>query len=198
MRHHLLAAVLAFAALPAQAQLARSFSAATYTGVGGARLAADFDNLGEAYNLDAIGGYHLVPAMPWGRVSAELNISVTVAPGENSGPPQTTTTPGGGLIGGGGTTTTESGRFTQSQNDLQAFILNAQAVYRTPGRLYGLGTVGFGLTNTSIEEIEEAGRTGVTFGGGIGFRFGEETAAIELMYLRVSEELQTIGFRLIY
>ena len=51
-------ALLTMAALaaPAQAQLARSFSSATYTGVGASRVSSDFDNLGNAFNLDAIGG----------------------------------------------------------------------------------------------------------------------------------------------
>ncbi len=186
------ALTLAGAALPAQAQLARSFSSATYTGVGASRLSTDFHNLKEAYNLDAIGGYNIVPAQPWGRIGAELNLSVTVAPGKNEGPPQTT---GGGLVGGG---STESGRFTQSDNDLQAFVLNLQAVYRTPGRLYGIAGVGFGLSNTSIEEIEDKGRSGVTFAGGAGFKFGEETAAMEVLYNRYSDDLQTIGIRFVY
>ena len=192
-------AALALAALtmPAQAQLARSFSSATYTGVGGSQLKSDFDNLGKAYNLDAIGGYNIVPAQPWGRISAELNLGVTVSPGKNEGPAQTTTTPGG-VVGGGGGTTTEEGNFTQSENDLQTFVFSLQSVYRTPGRFYGIGSVGFGLINTSIEEIEERGRTSFSFGGGLGFKFGEETAAMEVLYTRVSEDLQTIGLRFVY
>ena len=198
MLHRSLAALaLAALALPAEAQLARSFSSATYTGVGASKLSADFDNLKDAYNLDAIGGYNIVPAQPWGRLSAELNISVTVSPGSNEGPAQTTTTPGG-VLGGGGATTTENGTFTQSQNDLQTFVFSLQGVYRTPGRFYGIGTVGYGLINTSIEEIEEHGRTAFNFGAGVGFKFGEETAAIELLYSRVSEDLQTLGIRFVY
>ncbi len=200
MLHRLLTAVILLAlAGPSQAQLSRSFSSATYTGVGASRLGADFDNLKDAYNLDAIGGYNIVPSQPWGRISAELNLSVTVAPGKNQGPAQTTTTPGGGgVLGGGGSTTTEQGKFTQSSNDLQTFIFTLQGVYRSPGRFYGIGSVGFGLTNTSIEEIQDNGSTGFSFGGGAGFKFGEETAAVEVLYMRVSEDLQTIGIRFIY
>jgi hypothetical protein len=198
MQHRLLAA-LAFTllALPAQAQLARSFSSATYTGVGASRMSTDFDNLKEAFNLDAVGGYNITPALPWGRITAELNLSVTVAPGKNEGQPQTTTTPGG-VLGGGGSTTTQSGTFTQSNDDLQAFVLNLQAIYRTPGRLYAMGSLGYALTNTSIQEIEDNGRSHFTFGAGGGFKFGEETAAVELLFTRVSEDLQTIGIRFIY
>lgn len=190
-------AMLAALALPAQAQLARSFSSATYTGVGVAQLSTDFDNLDEAINLDAIGGYNLTPALSWGRISAELNLSFTVSPGENSGPPQVTTTPGG-VLGGGAATTTEQGNFTQSSNDLQTFLFNLQAVYRTPGRVYGIGSVGYSLINVSIEEIEENGRSAASFGGGVGFRFGENTAAVELLFTRISEDLQTIGLRFVY
>lgn len=188
---------LAALALPAQAQLARSFSAATYTGVGASRLSADFDNLDDAIDLDGVGGYYLTPALGWGRLSAELNLAATVSPGENKGPPRTTTTPGG-VIGGGGATTTQQGRFTRSDSDLQAFIFSLQGVYRTPGRVYGVGTLGYSLINSSIEEIEAAGRSSLSFGGGIGFRFGENTAAAELLFTRVNEELQTIGLRFVY
>ncbi len=199
-------ALVTLAALttPAQAQLARSFSAATYTGVGVSAVEADFDNLKTAYNLDAIGGYNITPAQPWGRIAAELNLSVTVAPGENQGTPGAIGGGGGGggLIGGGGDGggggDTASGRNTQSQDDLQTFILNLQAIYRTPGRFYGIGSVGYSLINTSIQEIEDRGAGSVSFGGGAGFKFGEETAAVEVMYTRVSEDLQTIGVRFVY
>ena len=192
-------ALLALVALtaPAQAQLSRSFSSATYTGVGASRLSADFDNLKDAYNLDAIGGYNIVPSQPWGRISAELNLGVTVAPGKNEGQPAGGGG-GGGLIGGGGGGTTSSGRNTQSNNELQSFIFTLQGVYRTPGRLYAIGSVGYGLVTTSIEEIDERGRASVNFGGGVGFKFGEETAAVELLYTKVSQDLQTIGIRFIY
>lgn len=181
---------LALSPALAQAQLARSFSSATYTGVGGSRVSSDFDNLGKAYNLDAIGGYHLTPALGWGRLSAELNFGVTVSPGKNDG----SGGGGGGLIGGGGST----GNNTTSGDDLQTLLFSLQGVYRTPGRLYGVASIGYGLTSTSIQEIEDNGRSSFNFGGGVGFRFGEETAAVEILYTQVSEDLQTIGFRLIY
>lgn len=193
LRRTLALVTLIALAAPAHAQLARSFSSATYTGVGASRLSADFDNLKDAFNLDAIGGYHIVPSQPWGRISAELNLGVTVSPGKNEGQPAGG---GGGLIGGGGTTS--GGRNTQSDNELQSFIFTLQGVYRTPGRLYGIGSVGYGLVTTSIEEIDANGRSSVNFGGGVGFKFGEETAAVELLYTKVSQDLQTIGIRFIY
>lgn len=183
---------LALAPALAEAQLARSFSSATYTGVGGSRVSSDFDNLGDAYNLDAIGGYNLTPAQSWGRLSAELNFGVTVSPGKNEGAGGT----GGGIIGGGGGGTT--GNNTAGNDDLQTLLFSLQGVYRTPGRLYGVASLGYGLISSSIEEIEENGRSSLNYGGGVGFRFGEETAAVEILYTRVSEDLQTIGFRLIY
>lgn len=194
--------LLAALALPAQAQIARSFSSATYTGVGASRVHADFDNLKEAFNLDAIGGYNIVSPRPWGRLAAELNLSATIAPGKNEGPPQTTTTPGtgGGVLGGGtgNTNTTQSGRFTQSENSLQSYVLSLNGVYRSPGRFYGIGSVGYSLISTSIEEIEDRGRGAASFGAGAGFKFGEETAAVEVLFTRVSTDLQTIGIRFVY
>jgi len=197
MRQTLLAIItLTALTAPAHAQLARSFSSATYTGVGGSQVKADFDNLGKAYNLDAIGGYHLTPAQPWGRIAAELNLGVTVSPGKNSGG-SGGLGGGGGVLGGGGGNAS-NGNTTAGNDDLQTFVLSIQAVYRTPGRLYGMGTVGYGLTSTSIQEIEDNGRTSASFGGGLGFKFGENTAAVELLYTRVSEDLQTLGIRFIY
>ena len=201
MKHSLpvlMAACSTLLALPAHADLARSFSSATYTGVGVSQLGSDFDNLGKAYNLDAIGGYWITPELGWGRVAAELNISVTVSPGKNAGQPQGSGSGAGGLFGGGGSTATSGGKNTSSSNDLSAYALALQAVYHTPGRIYGIGTVGFGLTNTSIEEIQDKGSTHVLFGGGLGFRFGENTAAVELLYAKINQDLHTIGFRLSY
>ena len=191
LRRLLALATLIALAAPAQAQLSRSFSSATYTGVGASQVKADFDNLGKAYNLDAIGGYHIVPKQPWGQIAAELNLGVTVSPGKNQG---SNGTPGG-VLGGG---TDATGNNTETSDDLQTFIFSLQGVYRSPGKLYGIGSVGFGLINTSIPEIEDSGRTSFNYGGGLGFKFGEETAAVELLYSRVSSDLQTLGIRFIY
>ena len=189
MLHRLLAALaLVAVAAPSQAQLARSFSSATYTGVGGSQLKSDIDNLGKAINLDAIGGYNLTPQLPWGRIAAELNLGVTVSPGKNKGQPS------GGGLGGGGTT----GNNTSSNEDLQSFVFALQGVYRSPGRLYAIGAAGYSLVNTNIQEIQDKGSGGFSFGGGAGFKFGANTAAVELMYQQVSKELQTIGIRFVY
>ena len=58
--------------------------------------------------------------------------------------------------------------------------------------------VGKVLESPLMQEIEEGGRGSFNFGGGVGFRFGRETAAIELLYQQVSDELTSIGIRLIY
>ena len=189
-RRSLLALALVAVAAPSQAQLARSFSSATYTGVGVGQLKSDFDNLGKAINLDAIGGYNITPELPWGRITAELNLGVTVGPGKNKGQPA-----GGGVFGGG---STASGKNTSSNEDLQSFILTLQGAYRSPGRLYGIGAVGYSLTNTNIQEITDNGRSGVSFGGGAGFKFGPNTAAVELLFTKVSKDLQTLGIRFVY
>jgi len=185
--------LLLLSALPAQAQVARQFSSATYTGLGGSRVSTDFDNLKDAINLDAIGGFRIVPAQAWGTLSAELNISISVSPGENEGVPGSV---GGGVFGGGGAA--DCGQCTSDPDDFASQTFSFLGIYRTPGRFYGIGEGGYTLSLTSIDEIEERGRGGFTYGGGIGFRFGQETAAIELVYQKLSEDLQTIGLRLIY
>lgn len=182
------------ATLPAHAQVARQFTSATYTGLGGSRVSTDYDNLKAAINLDAIGGFRVVPAQRWGSLAAELNISVSVSPGENEGVPGTV---GGGVIGGGGSAE-DCGRCTQDPDDFANQSFSFLGAYRTPGRFYGLGLAGYALSLTSIDEIEDSGRGAFTYGGGLGFRFGPETAAVELLYQRLSEDLHTIGVRLIY
>lgn len=175
---------------PARAQVARQFSSATYTGMGGAQASADFDNLDEAINLDAVGGFRITPDLAWGSLSAELNLAVTVSPGKNQGQPSGT----GGVLGGG----TSCTPCTADADDLAMQNLGLYLVYRTPGRYYALALAGYGLVNTSIDEISERGRSALGYGAGLGFRFGQETAAIELLYQQVSEDLQTIGLRLVY
>ena len=183
-------ALLLTAALPAQAQIARQFSSATYTGLGGSRIGTDFDNLKDSINLDVVGGFRIAPDQKWGELSAELNLSGTVGPGKNDG-----TGGGGGIIGGGGTC---SGRCSEATEDFVNQTISLTGVYRTPGRLYGIGVAGYGFSFTNVPEIEEGGRGSFNFGGGVGFRFGRETAAIELLYQQVSDELTSIGIRLIY
>lgn len=192
----LVAMLLSAACLPAQAQLARQFSSATYTGIGGAQASSDFDNLDPAINLDAVGGFRITPALGWGSLAAELNLSVTVSPGENQGQPSAGV--GGGLIGGGGGSDTSCGRCSADPDDLAMQNFSLLGVYRSPGRLYGLGLAGYAISSTSIEEIEEASSGGFSYGGGLGFRFGENTAAVELIYQQISEELHTIAVRLLY
>ena len=188
------AVLLALVALPAQAQVARSFSSSTYTGVGVSQLDSGFDNLGKAVDLDAIAGFQITPALNWGRISAELNIGITVSPGKNKG--ASAVGGGGGVLGGG--SSTSSGNNTASSNDLQAQNFGLYGVYRCPGRLYGMGLAGYTLTNTNIQEIQDRGRSSVSFGGGAGFRFGEETAAVEVLYQYLSKDLSTIGVRILY
>lgn len=183
-----------FAALPAQAQVARQFSSATYTGLGGSRVSTNYDNLKDAINLDAIGGFRVVPDQKWGSLAAELNISASVSAGKNEGVPSTV---GGGVIGGG-QTAEECGKCTNDPDDFGLVAFSLLGVYHTPGRLYGIVQGGYSLLVTSIEEIEENGRGSLGYGAGIGFRFGQETAAIELVYQKLSEDLQTIGIRLVY
>lgn len=188
----LILALSLFAALPAQAQVARQFSSATYTGLGGSRVSTDYDNLKDAINLDAIGGFRIVPDQKWGSLAAELNISASVSAGKNEGVPSTT----GGVIGGGGSA--DCGKCTNDPDDFGLVAFSILGVYHTPGRLYGIAQGGYSLLMTSIDEIEEHGRGSLGYGAGIGFRFGQETAAIELVYQKLSEDLQTIGIRLVY
>lgn len=193
-----LAAALLFALPAAQADVGERYSSAIYGGIGAARIGSDFDNLGEAINLSAVGGYHLTPALDWGRLSVEFNADVSVSPGKNSGVPAGTSTGGGGLLGGGGSSTPASGKFTQDSDDLAMQTFSLLGVYRSPGRFYGIAQAGYSLINSSIDEITAHGRGAASFGAGAGFRFDADSAGIEVLYTRVSEDLSGFALRITY
>lgn len=175
--------------------------AVSYSGIGLSRVSSEFDNLKEAINLDFVIGIR-VPTINW--ISAEINFSTTIIPGENQGARNCSTTGGSGgvpLLGGGtsGSTSCAGGTFTRSGNDLQMNNIGVFAVLRSPGQFYAVGKLGYRFINSSIPEIQQGGdRTGTAYGAGGGYRWGRSLSGIEVLYTRYSDQLDYLGFNIAY
>lgn len=191
---------------PKEEREARSFAV-----IGLSRMRADYENVDPALNLDVALGARLI-----GWLSAEGAISVTVAPGSNSGPQVVATggvpcdsdpvpiidpdgTPDGCDPAATGTPPAADPGSTVSSNRLQSTNLGVFAVLRTPGRLYGVGKYGYRAVNCSIPEIQEGGdRKGVGYSWGAGYRFGVGLSSLEITYTKWGERLDTLGLSLAY
>ena len=179
----------------------------TYSGLGVTRVSTDFDNLGEAINLQLILGFR-IPTVPWFGV--ELDFQSSVIPGENEGVPASPILGGGGggtpCIGGipdlppgctvggggGGGGGAPSGNFT---NDPDEFGMNAaglSAVLRSTGRFYAMGRYGYRYVQTSIEELNEK-RSGTAWGLGVGYRWSKSLSGVELGYHQLTSEMDYLG-----
>jgi hypothetical protein len=163
-------------AMPVVSAVDRRSSDVTYSALGLSRVTADFDNVGSAISLDSVLGFR-VPGVQW--FGLELNLGFTIIPGE--------TTPCGGLGPACGPNDT---RGTQ---DFQAVNVGVYTVFRTPGRLYGAGKIGYRYINSNLPELDED-RSGTGWGAGLGYRYNPDRGgAVELMYTRMSGDLDTLG-----
>lgn len=173
----------------------------TYSGIGLSRVETPYENLEPATNLDLQLGIR-VPAVRW--ISAEINFSFTIIPGENTNP--------GGSGGSGlgscppldpfcdpGASDGSVPRETRSQNDLQMNNIGVFAVLRSPGRFYAMGKYGYRYVNTSIEEIQESDdKSGDAWAIGGGWRWSKGLSGIELVYCEYSSHLEYYGFNIAY
>lgn len=175
-------------------------NAVSYSSVGLTRVSADFDNLKEAINLDFGIGIR-VPTINW--ISAEINFSQTIIPGENTGQPSSGLGGGGACGGllqppcpsGGGS----QGNNTRTSDDLGMTNLGVFAVLRSPGQFYAVGKLGYRYINSSIPEIQEGGdKSGTAYGAGIGYRWGKSLSGVEILYTKYSEQLDYLGFNIAY
>ncbi|MFA5939901.1 MAG: hypothetical protein WC809_11155 [Sinimarinibacterium sp.] len=179
----------------------RDDESVTYSGIGLSRVTTDFDNLKDAVNLDFTLGIR-VPNLNW--ISAEINGSVTIIPGENRG--------GGGIIGGdpgnctsenpplppGCTPASEGEQVTNTSDDFQMQLLGAYLVLKSPGRFYASGKVGYGYQVTTVQEIDERDRSGAVYTAGLGWRYGKDLGGVELVYSRLLGGVDAIGFNVSY
>ena len=175
--------------------------AVSYSGIGLTRVSTDFDNLKEAINLGGVIGIR-VPTVNW--IAAEINIDVTMIPGENTGPrdpgtPNVCPPPPTPQPPGCQGTPAQQGTFTQSRNDLQMQNVGVFLVARSPGKYYATGKYGYRFINISIEEIQDGGdQSGSAYGAGVGYRWGKSLSGVELLYTKYSEQLDYLGFNIAY
>jgi hypothetical protein len=180
--------------------------AVLYGGLALSRVSADFSNLSDAYNMNIAAGGHL-PWLTW--LSGEAEFSFTIVPGNNNhdGTSSTITPctvppsmldPDGTPDGCGTEVVTAVPGATASRNDLQMTNLGAFLVLRTPGRVYGVGRVGYRYLNTSIAEVEDDDEYGPAYGFGAGYRWRAGLSKFELMYTRYSEHLEYLGLGVVY
>ena len=175
-----------------------------YSGLGVSRVSTDFENLGEAINLDITLGFR-IPTVKWFGI--EIDIGQTMIPGENKTQEQS-------ALGGGGTGClidpspvdpdgfpngcTPGGSdgneqtISQDPDELQMQALGLSAVVKSTGRFYVLGRYGYRYLATSIDELNET-RSGTGFGVGAGYRWGKGLSGVELSYRQIGEEVDSLG-----
>jgi hypothetical protein len=175
-----------------------------YSGLGVGRVESDFQNLGEAINLEIVLGFR-IPTVKWFGI--EIDIGQTIIPGENKTEEQSS-------FGGGGTeclidpspldpdgfpngcTPSGSGgspqTVSQDPDELAMQALGISAAVKTTGRFYFLGKLGYRYVATSIDELNE-NRSGTGFGVGAGYRWGRGLSGVELSYKELSEDLDSLS-----
>lgn len=166
----------------------------TYSGIGLSKITADFDNVKDAINLNAVIGFR-IPTVD--IFAVELELSSTVIPGQVDGQ-ECTTTPGGGglpILGGGSDDETNC---TNAQNDFGTNSAGVYAVLRSPGAFYAMGKYGYRYVTTSLSELDED-RSGNAYAFGAGYRWNpRKNNGVELYYNKLTERLDYIGFNVSY
>lgn len=156
----------------------------TYSGIGLSRVSTDFDNIDAAVNLNAQLGLR-VPTLDW--ISAEIDFTATIIPGENQGP-----VTGSGC---GGLLQPPCPGSTTSRDDFAMNGIGVFAVLRSPGRFFATGKVGYRYLQSTLEELDEE-RSGSAWAVGGGWRWGESLSGVELLYSRYSGEVDFLGLAL--
>ena len=159
-----------------------------YSGLGVERVSTDFDNLGEATNLQAVMGFR-IPTVPWFGI--EIDIAQTLIPGEYRDPRPATqsctpvATPGCGQAA-------EPGAFDNRGDEFGMQALGLSLALKSPGRFYVSGKYGYRYINTSNDTINED-RSGNGFGIGVGYRWGKGLSGVELGYKQLAEDVESVG-----
>jgi hypothetical protein len=165
-----------------------------YSGLGITRASSDFQNLGDAVNLDAVLGFR-IPTAPW--IGLEIDIGQTLIPGENMGPPDPgspgtpdVNCPGPLCVPGTPPTPPENGTNDPDEFGMQA--LGLSLVLKSTGRFYVTGKYGYRYIATSIDELNET-RSSNGLGFGVGYRWGKGLSGVELSYKELAEDVDSIG-----
>jgi len=180
--------------------------AVLYGGLGLSSVSSDYSNLSEAINMHMAVGAHL-PWLTW--LSGEVEFSFTVDPGDNESAGTTRTVtpctvppsmldPDGTPDGCGQEVVTAVPGAAATRNDLQMTNLGGFLVVRTPGKVYGVGRVGYVNVNSSIEEINTDDETSVAYTFGAGYRWKGGLSKFELLYTNYSSHLEYLTLGIVY
>lgn len=162
----------------------------TYSGIGLSRVSTDFDNIDSAVNLGAVLGLR-VPTISW--ISAEIDFTATIIPGENQGG-------GGAVVGGncGGLLQPPCpGNNTASGEDFAMNGIGVSGVLRSPGRFFGTAKYGYRYLQSTLRELDEE-RSGAAWSVGGGWRWGESLSGVELLYTNYAEGIDFIALALTF
>lgn len=168
-----------------------------YSGLGIDRVSTDFDNLGEATNLQAVLGFR-IPTVKW--IGLEIDLAQTLIPGDYRDPdPGSPGTPGTcgaiptpGCIPATDPTPPEDGAFDPEGDEFAMQALGLSLALKSPGRFYVMGRYGFRYLATSNEALNED-RSSEGFGVGLGYRWGRGLSGVELAYKELAEDVESIG-----
>ena len=165
----------------------------TYSGIGVARVNVKLKNpnikIDGAINLAAVIGFR-IPVLK--GLGAEIELGQTIIPGQitetscmtvpNVPPPGSTTT----------CSNRDRGDFGMN------FAAGLYAVYRSPGKFYGMGKVGYRYAGTNIQELQ-ADRSGSAYAGGVGYRWNpKKSNGVELYYNKFTSQITYYGLNISY
>lgn len=162
----------------------------TYSTIGLQKVAADFDNVKDAINLDFTMIGFRIPTINWFAI--ELNLGFTMAPGQITQSTTSTGTGCGGLLQPPCTSNTAT-----SQSDFTTTTVGAFGVLRSPGSVYVMGKAGYRYMNTSLDQLQND-RSGTAWGAGIGYRWNKKGSFAELGYTKIADKISGIGFSISY
>jgi hypothetical protein len=165
-----------------------------YSGLGIDRVSTDFDNLGEATNLQAVLGFR-IPTVKW--IGLEIDLGQTLIPGDYRDPrPAQPAGPSCSPIPTPGCGTpaqpAEKGAFDPEGDEFQMQALGLSLALKSTGRFYVMGRYGFRYLATSNEALNED-RSSEGFGVGLGYRWGRGLSGVELSYKELAEHVESIG-----
>jgi hypothetical protein len=166
-----------------------------YSGLGFDRVSTEFDNLGEATNLQAVLGFR-IPTVPW--VGLEIDLGQTIIPGDYRDPdPGSAGTPdvncpGPLCVPGEPARPAEDGAFDPEADEFAMQALGLSLALKSTGRFYVMGRYGYRYIATSNEALNEK-RSSNGVGFGVGYRWGRGLSGVELSYKELAEDIDSIG-----
>ena len=159
----------------------------TYASIGFARVSAPPAYVHAATNLTGTLGFH-PPGID--LIAAEFELGTTVAAGDVDRAGATPANCGGPLLPPCPAATNSKDHFSVQHGSVFG-------VLRTPGRVYGIGRIGYQYINTSLPELD-GHHSGVAWSAGAGLHYSGDISGVELLYTHVSNNVRYWGLSLSY